>query len=109
MRLLKTIQKYGNYKIFSHKKSTFQTWPINSSHLTGPSPTTTTSITASSALTNASDIYRGPFHLHSPALGTRVQQLWLLAEILTDNDDGKSGLTPVEREYEMLLALYGVL
>lgn len=57
---------------------------------TGPSPTVTTSIAARNIISNNSDIYQGPFHLHSPALGTRVQQLWLLAEVITDNDDGKS-------------------
>ncbi|KOB77559.1 Uncharacterized protein OBRU01_03745 [Operophtera brumata] len=52
----------------------------------------TTSISASTILSNASTIYEGPFHLHSPALGTRVQQLWLMAEILTNNnDDGVIG------------------
>ncbi|KOB64677.1 Uncharacterized protein OBRU01_14423, partial [Operophtera brumata] len=39
--------------------------------LAGPSPTMTTSISASTILSNASTIYEGPFHLHSPALGTR--------------------------------------
>ncbi|CAG9795018.1 unnamed protein product [Diatraea saccharalis] len=55
--------------------------------LAGPSPTMTTSVAASTLLTNASTVYEGPFHLHSPTLGMRVQQLWLFAEILTNNDD----------------------
>lgn len=54
----------------------------------GPSPTMMTSIAASSTLSNMSSIHQGPFHLHSFALGTRSQQLWLYAEILTNNDDG---------------------
>lgn len=58
---------------------------------TGPSPTSTTSVSALSVLSNASLIDRGPFQLHSPSLGTKVQQLWLLAEILTNNNDGKTG------------------
>ncbi|XP_026322135.1 transmembrane protein 181 [Hyposmocoma kahamanoa] len=73
--------------------------------LAGPSPTTTTSITASSALTNASDIYRGPFHLHSPTLGTRVQQLWLLAEILTDNNDEEI----FDKSFQVSISIDGVL
>lgn len=58
----------------------------------GPSPTMTTSVAASSVRNNVSTIYEGPFHLHSPALGTRVQQLWLLAEILTNNNDGNKSI-----------------
>ncbi|GBP83585.1 hypothetical protein EVAR_104029_1 [Eumeta japonica] len=61
--------------------------------LAGPSPTNTTALSATSVLTNTSDIYRGPFCLHSPPLGTRVQQLWLLAEIITDNNDDREATT----------------
>ncbi|XP_072940014.1 transmembrane protein 181 [Epargyreus clarus] len=73
--------------------------------LAGPSPTSTTSVSALSVLPNASEIYQGPFNLHSPALGTRVQQLWLLAEILTDNDDEEI----FDKSFQISISVDGVL
>ncbi|XP_028036128.1 transmembrane protein 181 [Bombyx mandarina] len=72
--------------------------------LAGPSPTLTTSITASSVLDNGSMIYQGPFHLHSPALGTRVQQLWLFAEILTENNDEEI----FDKSFQISISIDGV-
>lgn len=73
--------------------------------LAGPSPMMTTSISASSVLNNASIIYQGPFHLHSPALGTRVQQLWLLAEISTNNNDEEI----FDKSFQISISIEGVL
>ncbi|XP_047022345.1 transmembrane protein 181 [Helicoverpa zea] len=73
--------------------------------LAGPSPTMTTSIPASSVLTNASSIYQGPFHLHSKALGLRAQQLWLMAEILTNNDDEEI----FDKSFQVSISIEGVL
>ncbi|KAF9798683.1 hypothetical protein SFRURICE_007013 [Spodoptera frugiperda] len=73
--------------------------------LAGPSPTMTTSMTASSVLTNSSTIYQGPFHLHSRALGLRAQQLWLMAEILTNNDDEEI----FDKSFQVSISIEGVL
>ncbi|KAG7308119.1 hypothetical protein JYU34_006780 [Plutella xylostella] len=73
--------------------------------LAGPSPTSTTSISATNILTNNSSIYEGPFHLHSPAMGTRVQQLWLLAEILTNNNDEEI----FDKSFQISISIDGVL
>ncbi|XP_047510222.1 transmembrane protein 181 isoform X2 [Pieris napi] len=73
--------------------------------LAGPSPTITTSISGASVLRNASSIFSGPFHLHSPALGTRVQQLWLLAEIVTDNNDEEI----FDKSFQVSISIDGVL
>ncbi|KAM3958536.1 transmembrane protein 181 [Aphomia sociella] len=73
--------------------------------LAGPSPTSTTSIAASTLLTNSSNIHQGPFHLHSPALGTRVQQLWLLAEILTNNNDEEI----FDKSFQISISIDGIL
>ncbi|XP_038222945.1 transmembrane protein 181 [Zerene cesonia] len=73
--------------------------------LAGPSPTMTTSISATSVLKNASTIFTGPFRLHSPALGTRVQQLWLLAEIITNNNDEEI----FDKSFQISISIDGVL
>ncbi|RVE44191.1 hypothetical protein evm_011146 [Chilo suppressalis] len=73
--------------------------------LAGPSPTMTTSVSALTLLSNASTIYEGPFHLHSPALGIRVQQLWLFAEILTNNDDEEI----FDKSFQISISIDGVL
>ncbi|KAL4713253.1 hypothetical protein ACJJTC_018601 [Scirpophaga incertulas] len=73
--------------------------------LAGPSPTMTTSIAASTQLSNTSTIYEGPFHLHSPVLSTRAQQLWLLAEILTNNDDEEI----FDKSFQVSISIDGVL
>ncbi|XP_063533454.1 transmembrane protein 181 [Cydia strobilella] len=73
--------------------------------LAGPSPTSTTAVTASSILTNSSNIYSGPFHLHSPSLGTKVQQLWLLAEINTNNNDEEI----FDKSFQISISIDGVL
>jgi hypothetical protein len=39
---------------------------------------------------NASDMASGPFYLNSPLLTSYNQQLWLLAQIVTENKDGRS-------------------
>lgn len=49
-------------------------------------------------------IYQGPFHLHSPALGTRVQQLWLFAEILTENNDEEI----FDKSFQISISIDGV-
>ncbi|XP_026737025.1 transmembrane protein 181 [Trichoplusia ni] len=73
--------------------------------LAGPSPTMMTSIAASSTLSNMSSIHQGPFHLHSFALGTRSQQLWLYAEILTNNDDEEI----FDKSFQVSISIEGVL
>ncbi|XP_075971889.1 transmembrane protein 181 isoform X2 [Anticarsia gemmatalis] len=73
--------------------------------LAGPSPTMTTSMSASSVLTNSSTMYQGAFHLHSPPLGTRAQQLWLFAEILTNNDDEEI----FDKSFQISISIDGVL
>ncbi|CAB3260798.1 unnamed protein product [Arctia plantaginis] len=73
--------------------------------LAGPSPTMTTSMSASSVLTNSSTMYQGPFHLHSPALGTQAQQLWLFAEILTNNDDDEI----FDKRFQISISIEGLL
>ncbi|CAH2105894.1 unnamed protein product [Euphydryas editha] len=73
--------------------------------LAGPSPTSTTSVSATSVLSNTSTIPCGPFHLRSPALGARAQQLWLLAEILTDNDDEEI----FDKSFQISISIDGVL
>lgn len=73
--------------------------------LAGPPPTMTTSMTASSVITNASTMYEGPYHLHSPALGTRAQRLWLFVEILTDNDDEEI----FDKSFQVSISIEGVL
>ncbi|XP_045447197.1 transmembrane protein 181 [Melitaea cinxia] len=73
--------------------------------LAGPSPTSTTSVSATSVLSNISAISSGPFHLRSPALGPRAQQLWLFAEILTDNDDEEI----FDKSFQISISIDGVL
>ncbi|XP_039750169.1 transmembrane protein 181 [Pararge aegeria] len=73
--------------------------------LAGPSPTSTTSERAVNVIVNTTDIYQGPIHLHSPAFSTRVQQLWLLAQILTDNDDEEI----FDKSFQISIAIEGVV
>ena len=42
-----------------------------------------------STLIPAPDMQTGPFILHSPAVSTFNQQLWLVAQIITDFDSSK--------------------
>lgn len=37
---------------------------------------------------NPSDIATGPFTMRSPAMTTYSQQLWVIAKLATDNNDG---------------------
>ncbi|VVC98833.1 unnamed protein product [Leptidea sinapis] len=73
--------------------------------LAGPSPTTTTSTSATNIIRNTSAIYSGPFHLRTPALGTRVQQLWLFAEIITDNNDEEI----FDKSFQVSISIDGIL
>ncbi|XP_013142017.1 PREDICTED: uncharacterized protein LOC106106038 isoform X1 [Papilio polytes] len=73
--------------------------------LAGPSPTSLTSVAGSSVLANASEVFRGPYPLRSPALGTRAQQLWLFAEILTNNNDEEI----FDKSFQISISIDGVL
>ncbi|CAG9559629.1 unnamed protein product [Danaus chrysippus] len=70
--------------------------------LAGPSPTLTTSVSSG---VNASSLAHGPYRLRSPAMGARAQQLWLLAEILTDNDDEEI----FDKSFQISISIDGVL
>ncbi|XP_052740702.1 transmembrane protein 181 isoform X2 [Bicyclus anynana] len=65
----------------------------------------TTSESAGAVLINTTDVYRGPIHLHSPALSTRAQQLWLLAEVITDNNDEEI----FDKSFQVSIAIDGVV
>ena len=58
----------------------------------GPSITVTVrqSVLQTSVHPNATEMATGPYYLKSPLLTSYNQQLWLLAEIITENKDGMS-------------------
>lgn len=66
--------------------------------LTGPPITSTSSLTAQQILANTSLAHSptvlatGPFAMKSPLTTTYSQQLWLIAKLVTDNNDGGSSL-----------------
>lgn len=63
--------------------------------LTGPPITSTSEITAKNILANTSlansktVLATGPFAMKSPLMTTYSQQLWLIAKLVTDNNDGE--------------------
>lgn len=64
--------------------------------LTGPPITSTSSLTAQQILANTSLAHsptvlgKGPFAMKSPLTTTYSQQMWLIAKLVTDNNDGGS-------------------
>ncbi len=56
--------------------------------ISGPPITWTTQIQAKNLPINATELATGPFGLKSPLLTTYHQQLWIIAEIETQNRDG---------------------
>lgn len=63
--------------------------------LTGPPITSTDALTAQQILANTSlaqsktVLATGPFAMKSPLMTTYSQQLWLIAKLVTDNNDGE--------------------
>uniref|UniRef100_A0A1B0DDC7 TMEM181 GOLD domain-containing protein n=1 Tax=Phlebotomus papatasi TaxID=29031 RepID=A0A1B0DDC7_PHLPP len=78
--------------------------------LAGPPITTTTEITATSILPNASAMENklimatGPFSMRSPLMTMYAQQLWLIAQIFTDNRDDEA----YDKSFQVSLSIDGL-
>lgn len=74
--------------------------------LTGPPITETTQTNASVLIPAPPDLTSGPFILKSPPVSTFHQQLWLIAEIVTDNEQGA---TTFQQKFDVGVKIRGLL
>ena len=61
---------------------------------TGPPITVTSqqSVSQNGGYLNGSDKAAGPYVLNSPSMTTYHQQLWVIAQVITENKDGKCAI-----------------